>query len=216
MIPINRDKPDRWKRDIARSVDMYNDWFMKFAPRAHQKARAQATKDVEIALKSTDYLRNVEALLRTQPSVLPSLRMSTSPPLAVERLSGLAGVSRNLINLMEKENRLPPRMSQREISKDIKSIREIVEKMADPDVFVWLGRRGKPTKQEMYRAATVVADRLCSAAANPIVRNAQERRQLIAIGDWLKPRGYKCCPPGKGTKYDKCDLGHTRSASTYP
>ena len=31
-MAVNRDKPDRWKTDIARSVDMYNDWFMNFAP----------------------------------------------------------------------------------------------------------------------------------------------------------------------------------------
>jgi len=32
-MAVNRDKPDRWKRDIAQSVDMYNDWFMHFAPK---------------------------------------------------------------------------------------------------------------------------------------------------------------------------------------
>ena len=33
-MDVNRDKPDRWKQDIARSVDMYNDWFLRFAPAA--------------------------------------------------------------------------------------------------------------------------------------------------------------------------------------
>jgi type II restriction enzyme len=32
---------------------------------------------------------------------------------------------------------------------------------------------------------------LCSAVANPIVRNAQEQRQLALIGDWLEKRGYR-------------------------
>lgn len=27
-MAVNRDRPDRWKADIARSVDMYNDWFI--------------------------------------------------------------------------------------------------------------------------------------------------------------------------------------------
>jgi hypothetical protein len=31
-MAVNRDKPDRWKKDIARSVDLYNDWFFEFAP----------------------------------------------------------------------------------------------------------------------------------------------------------------------------------------
>lgn len=30
---INRDKPDYWKKDTAASVDMYNEWFMNFAPK---------------------------------------------------------------------------------------------------------------------------------------------------------------------------------------
>ena len=31
MMAVNRDKPDRWKADIEQSVDMYNDWFIRFA-----------------------------------------------------------------------------------------------------------------------------------------------------------------------------------------
>ncbi len=31
-MPANLDKPDRWKADIAQSVDLYNHWFMQFAP----------------------------------------------------------------------------------------------------------------------------------------------------------------------------------------
>jgi hypothetical protein len=31
---VNRDKTGLWKADIAQSVDLYNDWFMKFAPKA--------------------------------------------------------------------------------------------------------------------------------------------------------------------------------------
>jgi hypothetical protein len=33
-MAVNRDKPGRWKTDVAASVDMYNEWFMKFAPKA--------------------------------------------------------------------------------------------------------------------------------------------------------------------------------------
>jgi hypothetical protein len=32
-MAVNADKIDRWKADIARSVDFYNDWFIKFAPK---------------------------------------------------------------------------------------------------------------------------------------------------------------------------------------
>ena len=30
-MAVNRDKPDRWKADIVQSVDMYNNWFVRFA-----------------------------------------------------------------------------------------------------------------------------------------------------------------------------------------
>ena len=207
-MAVNRDKPDRWKRDITQSVDMYNDWFMRFAPKAYRTTRVQTTKDVEATLKSTENLTNVGVeLLRANPSVLPSLRMSTCPPLAVDRLIGLAGVSGNLVKIMEKDNKLPPRMSRRKIDKDLEKIGKIIEKMADPDVFVWLEGGDNPSDQELYRAATIVADRLCGAVANPIIRNAQEKRQLAAIGKWLTALGYKNLPAGEGTKYDDMKPG---------
>ena len=46
-MPVNLDKPHQWKSDIIQSVDMYNDWFMKFAPVAFRNTRIQTTKDVE-------------------------------------------------------------------------------------------------------------------------------------------------------------------------
>ena len=207
-MAVNRDKPDRWKQDIAQSVDMYNDWFMSFAPEAYRTTRVQTTKDVEATLKATKNLTDVGVeLLKAQPSVLPSLRMTSCPPLAVDRLIGLAAVSGNLVKAMEKDNRLPPRMARQELDSDLEKIGEIIEKMADPDVFVWLERRDDPSEQELYRAATIVADRLCGAVANPIIRNAQERRQLTAISEWLTALGYENLPAGEGTKYDEMQPG---------
>ena len=207
-MAINRDKPDRWKRDIAQSVDMYNDWFMRFAPETYRTTRVQTTKDVEATLKATKNLTDVGVeLLKVKPSVLPSLRMSTCPPLAVDRLVGLAGVSGNLVKVMEKDNRLPPRMQRREMDSDLEKIGETIEKMADPDIFVWLERGDEPSELELYRAATIVADRLCGAVANPIIRNAQEQRQLAAIGEWLTALHYENLPAGEGTKYDEMQPG---------
>ncbi len=31
-MPINADKPHLWKSDVERSIDFYNDWFIRFAP----------------------------------------------------------------------------------------------------------------------------------------------------------------------------------------
>jgi hypothetical protein len=79
--------------------------------------------------------------------------------------------------------------------------------MADPDIFVWIGRKDPPTEPEIHRSATIVADRLCGAVANPIIRNAQEKRQLAAIKTWLEARGYRQLPSGEGTRFDAMPAG---------
>jgi XamI restriction endonuclease len=191
-MTVNLNKPHLWKADIAQSVDMYNDWFMKFAPKTFREERVKTTKDVEATLHATDNITNVQpAILRKHPEVLPTLRMSTCPPLAVDRLIGLAGVSPNLVKSMELDKRLPPKMKAAVAEAELQKIAAIVEKMADPDIFVWLGRSSPATETEIHRAATIVADRLCGARTNPIIRNEQERRQLAEIKTWLEARGYK-------------------------
>jgi len=101
-MAVNRDKPDRWKEDIAQSVDMYNDWFMRFAPRAYRTTRVQTTKDVEATLKATKNLTDVGVeLLKANPSVLPSLRMSTCPPLDVQVLDHIIYTARGYTSLRE-------------------------------------------------------------------------------------------------------------------
>ena len=208
MMAVNKDKPDRWKEDIAQSVDMYNDWFIRFAQEAYRATRVKTTKDVEATLKATNNLGDIGvALLKSNPTVLPTLRMSVCPPLTVDRLIGLAGVSKNLVKVMEKKSKLPLRMKRRDLDSDLEKIGKNIEKMADPDIFVWLERGDSPSEQELYRAATIVADRLCGAVANPIIRNAQERRQLAAIGKWLTALGYHNLPAGAGTKYDEMQPG---------
>lgn len=190
-MAINRDKPSRWKADVAKSVDMYNDWFMKFAPQAFRTTRIQTTKDVEAALHATENMTNIRpSLLREHPDVLPTLRMSTCPPLAVDRLIGLSGVRRSLVKSMEDYKRVPPRMDSVMIDQELAKIATIIEKMADPDIFVWLERKQPAAEMEIHRAATIVADRLCGAVANPIIRNEQEKRQLARIKAWLEKRGY--------------------------
>ena len=204
-MPVNLNQPQLWKADIAKSVDMYNDWFMTFAPVAYRDTRIKATKDVEDTLHKTANLTDVKPkLLREHPGVLPTLRMSTCPPIAVDRLVGLAGVSKNLVGCME-EGTLPPRMTASDLQADLEKIGTIIEKMADPDIFVWLQPLRAATEVEVHRAATIVADRLCGAVANPIIRNAQEKRQLAAIAAWLEARGYTRLP--EGVKYNAMPPG---------
>jgi type II restriction enzyme len=207
-MAINLDKPNRWKSDIIQSVDMYNHWFMEFAPVAFRTTRIQTTKDVETALRFTGNMTNIQpVVLRDHPEILPTLRMSTCPPLAVDRLIGLAGVPSSMVKRMEEEKKLPVRLADSAVEEELAKIGAIIRKMADPDIFVWLDRKTAPTNTEVHRAATIVADRLCGAVANPIIRNAQEKRQLAAIKTWLEEQGYKQLPLGDGTRFDAMHAG---------
>jgi hypothetical protein len=201
---VNADKPGRWKEDIARSVDAYNDWFMRFAPKAYRDTRVRTTEQVKAALKSTANLTNIApALLRADPAVVQMLRMCTAPPLARDRLIGLAKVAKSLVHSMEgDEHRLPPRMPKAEVDAQLASIGDIILRLADRDIFTWLDDGHKVAVEEVHRAATVVADRLCGAVADPIIRNAQEARQLVAIRHWLEARKYKFIGAGEGTRLD--------------
>ncbi len=130
-------------------------------------------------------------VLVAHPKIIPMLRMSTCPPIARDRLIGLAQVSPSLVRSMEIEGRVPPKMLQLQLEKAIFKIISTITAMVDPDIFVWLRRSVPPEEVEIHRAATIVADRLCGAVADPIVRNAQEQRQLGLIAQWLQKRGYR-------------------------
>jgi hypothetical protein len=85
-MAINADKPHLWKADVAASVDLYNDWFVKFAPKTYRNKRIEVTKNVEIGLLRTDDLSEITpAVLQAHPGILPMLRMATCPPLASRR-----------------------------------------------------------------------------------------------------------------------------------
>lgn len=207
-MAVNLNKPEKWKVDIAASVDMYNTWFMEFAPKAFRDTRIEATKDVESTLKATENLTNIKPeVMRKWPEVLPTLRMSTCPPLAVDRLIGLANVPASMVKRMENERLLPVRLTGAALDAELRKIGAIIEKMADPDIFVWIGREASPSEAEIHRAATIVADRLCGSVANPIIRNAQEQRQLAYIGQWLEERGYKKLPDSSRTDFLKMPAG---------
>jgi type II restriction enzyme len=207
-MAVNRDKTNRWKADVIKSVDMYNRWFMEFAPAAFRATRIETTREVETALRLTGNLIDIRpAVLRQDPEILPTLRMSTCPPLAVDRLIGLAGVSASMVKRMEDAKQLPVRMAAAKLEQELDKVSKIIGKMLDPDIFVWLGRKTPPVADEIHRAATIVADRLCGAVANPIIRNAQEKRQLAAIREWLETRGYRPLTPADGTRFDAMPPG---------
>jgi hypothetical protein len=207
-MPINSNKPDKWKSDIAQSVDFYNKWFMRFAPKAYRSTRVETTKQVESALSQTKNLTDISpAVLKNDPSVLPILRMATAPPIARDRLIGLAGISPNLVRSMEIGKQIPPHMKSKFVDSQLVKIDKVIRVLADEDIFPWLNPRKAPTRSEVYRAATIVADRLCGAVADPIIRNAQEKRQLVSIKKWLENNGYKHVNSKDGFKIDTLPQG---------
>lgn len=106
-MSINADKTQLWKADTRASVDQFNQWFMVFAPKAYRDTRAQTVEDVERGLLMTKDLTNITAdIIQKSPAILQMLRMSTCPPLARERLIGLADSNKNLVKVLE--NGKPP------------------------------------------------------------------------------------------------------------
>ncbi len=205
---VNADKPVLWKQDIAASVDFYNVWFMKFAPKVYRDTRVTATKQVEDALGWTANLTNLTpSVLKTHPEILEMLRMATAPPIARDRLIGLAGVSPGLVRGMELDSTFPRTMSDLVITAELGKICKLILAMADRDILAWLDLGKVPTRDEVHRASTIVADRLCGAQSDPIVRNAQEERQLASIRRWLENRGYAHLTSRKGLKFDQMQPG---------
>jgi len=190
-MPINADKPHLWKTDTRASVDQFNRWFMKFAPKAYRETRRQTIKSVEEGLTLTNNLTIITPdVIKAHPEILPTLRMSTCPPLARDRLIGLADSSKSLVGTLE-QGRVPPFMAPDALEAHLRGITTIISRMLDVDIFPWLQESRRPTKTERYRSSTIVADRLCGAVAEPIIRNAQEKRQLALIQDYLIGRGFK-------------------------
>ncbi len=203
-MPVNRNRTNKWKEDIEKSVDYYNNWFINFAPKAFRESRVKTTKDVARTLSITDNLRSIKPeVLINNPCILPTLRMTTCPPLARDRLIGLAGANKNLVERMEKNNRTPAKLDRAKLEAELKKICSILERLTDKDIFSWLDKGIHPSSTDVQRAASVIADRLCGATADPIIRNAQEARQLRAIGEWLDSRGYTYIPSGNGAKFNE-------------
>lgn len=204
---INADKPQMWKADTRTSVDQFNRWFMKFAPKAYRDTRKKTIESVEQGLSLTQDLTTITpGLIKKYPGILPTLRMSTCPPLARDRLIGLADSSKNLVGALE-EGKVPPLLSLALLDEHLRRIAGILSRMLDIDIFPWLEEKRRPTEEERYRSSTIIADRLCGAVAEPIVRNAQEKRQLALIKQYLTARGYTLKAPGVATPLTKMEPG---------
>jgi len=123
--------------------------------------------------------------------------MSTCPPLAVDRLIGLADVSPSMVKRMEIEKKLPVQMAAAAIDAELGKISQLLRSLPTPIFSYGSGALCPRPSRKIHRAATIVADRLCGAVASPIIKNAQEKRQLAAIKTWLE-RGVTASFPLEG------------------
>ena len=188
-IDINRGNVDGWKQDVEASVDFYNQWFLKFAPKTFRDERSRSAKLVRETFRLTrDGSVLSGDLLLTHPEVLPILRQMTCPPIARDRLAGLSYLSPSVVKRFE-DGELPRIAAEESALRIVAVLRRLV----DEDLLPWIAHNnGKsPTVAQRNRAALVIADRLCGALSDPLIRNAQEKRQLASIAKFLEGRGYR-------------------------
>lgn len=208
-MAVNADREEQWPDDIEASVARYNEWYMDFAPRVYESVREQVELDVRNALDATEHFRKVTGpIIRNNPGIVGVLRMATSPPLAVDRLRGLASmdITKNTVDKME-NGRMPPRMKEAEERETAEAIAEIVTRMLDRDLFVWLEDDSAPSEPAINRATAVVAERFADSKVKPIVRNAQEERQFEVIEGWLETHGYERRRPPSESELREMEAG---------
>lgn len=188
---INKKNTEQWKEDVQKSVLFYNNWFLNFAPSTYIKARQEAIDKVEQAFQKTECFNLLSTdMLKTAPEAISILRMATTPPLARDRLMGLADVPRSFIKSLE-EGKLPPRMDNELLDQSLCRIIAVISKLLDTDIMPWISEKGSPHEMDRLLATHVIGDRVCGSLADPIIRNEQENRQLKSIQDYLIRHGYR-------------------------
>jgi len=124
---------------------------MKFAPKAYRDSRKETIGSVEKGLKLTKDLTILTSeVIRANPGILPTLRICTCPPLARDRLIGLADSSKNFVGCLE-GGKLPQLISPESLQEHLSKITRILSQMLDVDLFPWLEEKRRPRKEERYK-----------------------------------------------------------------
>jgi len=124
---------------------------MLFAPKAYRDTRKTAIENVEQGLTLTKNLTSIgPATIKANPGILPVLRMVTCPPLARDRLIGLADSSKNFVGNLEL-GKIPPRLSLELLEENLAKISGVISNMVDVTYF-----RGS-TKNALPRRKNVTA-----------------------------------------------------------
>lgn len=186
---INRRNTELWKQDTIKSVSLYNDWFLNFAPATYTRERKRAMEQVGLAIEKANNFRFTTQHLKEHPELITILRMATTPPIARDRLIGFSGVKPSFIKNMEGGS-FPSRLTEEEKEDNLKRITHVLNKLLDVELFSWIQKGNAPTVKELKIAKCIIADRLCGTLSDPIIRNEQEQRQLNVISDFLISEGY--------------------------
>lgn len=183
-VTLNRDKPEAdWGPDIEASTAAYDDWYPEAAKQILVPTKAEAVQLANATFQHTNNLRTLSVGdLLAQPRASAILRQALIPTLARDRLVNLSGVSKTLIEGMERHGRVPT------TDAGIKGVEELVaffQKRFDPDLLPWLDAGRDPSDAELTRALTLLADRHGQACFNALFRNEQERRQKQLLREFL-------------------------------
>jgi len=182
--------PSAWKSDIERSVAEYGAWYKEHSPQMFADARGRAVVEVDEAMRLTDDLRSFDAdSLVARPTMLFVARMCMAPTMARERFAGFAGVSKDLVTVMERDGTIPPRM--RNVYEQIERMADFLAPLFDLSLFAWIKEGRRPSGDERDKARLVVGDRLASALYLPALRNAQEARQKELMREYLESAGFE-------------------------
>lgn len=183
---VNSNHPEKWKEDVRRSVLKYNQWFLSFAPEVYRRERQIALTRVGEAMSLTADFSNLtaEVIAHAPAAILPILRMITSPPISRDRLAGLADIKRSIVTSIE-GGRIPRNVTNQQLEQ----LCGVIKQLIDIDLFPWC-TGNEYDEADRKCAKSVVADRVCGADANPVIRNEQEKRQLLLIENFLKSKGY--------------------------
>ena len=183
---LNRATPEKWKEDYVKSISFYNDWYTWYASATYREQREKAGALVQTAFSVTKNLTDISPeAIRNHPSIIQVLRMATVPPIARDRLSGLSGVSRNVIENLENGKVGKVKTS------DLEKITSRLKGMLDMDLFSWARGVRPADGHEEAMAFSVVVDRICSINSDPIIRNGQEERQLTTLRSFFEQKGYR-------------------------
>ena len=206
---INKENTNQWKHDIQDSVTYYNYWFLNFAPSAYIESHNKARMLVDHVFERTNDLNPITAdLICSVPQAITVLRMITTPPLARDRLVGLANVSKSFIEKLEEsdENEITLK-KQKGFREKIERIIEVISELLDTGLIAWVNQRETPEESKVRLVKEIVADRISSSMADPFIRNEQEKRQKGKIKTFLEKNGYKFVDAAEITSFKSMESG---------